>query len=192
MHELNVVPETLAKLLAQPALLVLVLLLLTAAVIDWRTYRIPNSLTVGGTVLGLMFNSLVPQHAGFLMALAGMALGLVLLLPLYMLRAMGAGDVKLMAMVGAFVGFPDIFYAVLFTFVTGGFAALAVAFHRRAFRRMTHNVMDMAQSMAFAALAGGRPTAAMAQGTSIGRLPYGVSIAIGTIGWLAARQLGFA
>ena len=46
--------------------------------------------------------------------------GLALLLPLWLLRVMGAGDVKLMAAVGAVVGVPGVLYAVLWSFIFGG------------------------------------------------------------------------
>ncbi len=67
-----------------------------------------------GAGLGLLLNSVLPEGYGFVSslpgalglwkALAGLGLGLLIMLPLYMLRALGAGDVKLMAMVGAFLG----------------------------------------------------------------------------------------
>jgi prepilin peptidase CpaA len=194
MQELHIVPQVLATLLEQPGTIALIAMLLTAAVIDVRSHRIPNWLTGGGIVIALVFAAagVAPQQEGFLSSLGGMAAGLAMLLPMYLLRVMGAGDVKLMAMVGAFVGFPSIVYAVLFTFIAGGIAALSFALQRRAFRRMTSNVMHIVQWMTFAAIAGQRITPEMAGGASIGRLPYGVSIAIGTIAWLAARQLGFA
>ena len=106
------------------ALNVLVALLLLAAVIDWRTYRIPNWLTVSGMVVGLLYNSIGPSPAsGFWLALAGLGVGLVMLLPLYVLRVMGAGDVKLMAMVGAFLAVPGVIYAALYSLIAGGIVA---------------------------------------------------------------------
>jgi prepilin peptidase CpaA len=57
---------------------------------------------------------------------------------------------------------------------------------------MSANVMDIVQSMAFAVVVGGRPTPALSGRASIGKLPYGVSIAAGTIAWLGARLFGLA
>lgn len=194
MQSPNELISPVAGLAIQPAAAVLVLLLVAAAVIDLRTYRIPNRLTVGGMAFGLVYNTVFASSwtDGLLGAATGLGVGLVVLLPVYVLRVMGAGDVKLMAMVGAIVGFPDILHAVLYSLIAGGVAAVGFALHRRAFRRMSGNVVDIVQSMAFAAMVGHRPTPALSGRPSIGKLPYGVSIAGGTIAWLAARLLGIA
>lgn len=178
----------------QAAVVVLVALLVVAAVIDIRTYRIPNWLTVGGMAFGLIYNAVAAASwsDGLLGAAAGLGIGLAVLLPVYVLRVMGAGDVKLMAMVGAVVGFPDILHAVLYSLIVGGVAAVGFSLHRRAFRRMSENVFDIVQSMAFAAMVGNRPTPALSGRASVGKLPYAVSIAGGTIAWLAARLFGIA
>jgi prepilin peptidase CpaA len=187
MLELSLLPETLARWLANPGNVALAVLLIAAAVIDWRTYRIPNWLTVGGMVCGLLVN-VAPGGAGILSALGGLAIGLAVLLPMYVLRVMGAGDVKLMAAAGAFLGTSEILYAILFTFIAGGVFALVFALWHRAFLRMAANVGGVVRSMGYAAIGGFRP--APPTGTSIGKLPYGISICVGTIAWLAVKQLG--
>lgn len=184
-HALTDLP---ARLLASPDYAVLVALLVAAAAIDWRTYRIPNRLCAAGAAFAIIYNTWAHGFmAGLLPALAGMAAALALLLPLYALRIMGAGDVKLMAMVGTFLGLPDLLYATVWTFIAGGIAAVSFALYHRTARRMTANVADIAQSMAFAALVGVRPTAELPRRASVGKLPYAASIAAGTIGWLLAR-----
>jgi prepilin peptidase CpaA len=172
----------------------LVLLLLVAATVDVRTLRIPNWLTVTGAAMGLLFSAAIPWELlgwrwaieGVLWALGGMAVGLALLLPLYALRVMGAGDVKLMAMVGAFVGLQQIVPAVVCVFLAGGVLALAAAAWRRSLRRVASNVYGIVQSMAFAAFAGFRPQIAVDRMDSIGSLPYGLSICAGTVAWLVS------
>jgi len=183
----------LAALAGNPGV-ALVMLVIAAAVIDVQSYRIPNWLTVGGMLLGLAWNTaLAPTaHEGFLWALGGLALGLVVLLPLYALKVMGAGDVKLMAMVGAFVSFPGILYAILFTFISGGIVAVTFALARRSAGRMVGNVLDITRFTAFGLMSGVRPALPLATGPSIGKLPYGISIAIGTIAYVVAHQLGYA
>jgi prepilin peptidase CpaA len=193
MFDLDVMPDLIARLLASPGHDVLLVLLAAAAVIDWRTSRIPNWLTLGGLAIGLAYNAVAHGfQAGLLPALAGAAAGLVLLLPMYALRIMGAGDVKLMAMVGAFLGISQIAFAVICTFIAGGVAAVAFALYHRSARRMAGNVGEIVQSMAFAALVGARPEASLAQRASVGKLPYAVSIAAGTLAWLLAGLAGLA
>jgi prepilin peptidase CpaA len=175
----------------------LVLLLMLAATIDVRTMRIPNWLTVGGALMGLALNAaaqwqlLGPRWAvdGVLWALGGMAAGLALLLPMYLLRIMGAGDVKLMAMVGAFIGLTQIVPAVVCVFLAGGVLALAAAAWRRSLRRLASNVSGIVQWLAFAAFAGVRGDPAIGANRSVGTLPYGLSICAGTLAWLVAGQL---
>lgn len=184
--------DALATLATSPRSGVLVVLLVTAAVVDWRTFRIPNWLTLGGACVALAMAPFFskPAHTGLLWALAGLATGLVVMLPLYAVKVMGAGDVKLMAMAGAFLGLPDTLYAVLFTFITGGIAAVAYAVFHQASRRMAANVRDIVQSLAFAAIAGKAPGPGLVKAASIGRLPYGVSIAFGTIAYVLIKQVG--
>ncbi len=185
--------EHAAALAASPRIGTLIVLLVAAAAIDCRIFRIPNWLTAGGAIAALLLSVLLPeQHqTGFLLALGGLGTALALLLPMYALGIMGAGDVKLMAMVGAFLGLPDTLYAVVFTFVAGGIAAVVLAVWRRALLRTALNVRDIVQSFAFAAFGGYRP-AAPGGITSVGRLPYAISICVGTIASLASKQLGFA
>jgi prepilin peptidase CpaA len=161
-------------------------LLCIAATIDLRTNRLPNWLTVGGAVLGLLW-SLLPGDPGFLSSLGGLGLGLVALLPLYLLRVMGAGDVKLMAMVGAFVGAPHVLLPVLFSFIAGGVVALGFAAWRRATGRMLLNVQQAVLVNAFAIAAGQRPD--FTATPSIGKFPYGIAICAGTLAWIAAVHL---
>jgi prepilin peptidase CpaA len=186
--------ELLAMLVTSPHTLALFALLVAAGVIDYRTMRIPNWLTVGGILVGLLSSTLSTGRPldGFMGASAGMAAGLAVLLPFYALRVMGAGDVKLMAAIGAFLGFPAILYAVLFTFIVGGVAAVAFAVSHKVSRRMADNLGAIAMSMALAAMTRTSPAASLKQGGSIGKLPYAISIGIGTTAFVVARQLGFA
>jgi len=83
-----------------------------AALLDWRSRRIPNWLTVPGLFSGVLIHALIGGWHGTLFALEGAGLALLILFPLVMLRALGAGDWKLMGAVGAFVG-PVMFLFVL-------------------------------------------------------------------------------
>lgn len=116
----------------------LVLLVLTALVFDLRERRIPNTLVLLALGAGLVVNLIGPQiwlrgsgllstYSGALGAkgaVLGAMTGLAVFLPFYLLRAMGAGDVKLMAGIGSFVGPTTAINVALFILVTGGVLAI--------------------------------------------------------------------
>jgi prepilin peptidase CpaA len=184
--------SALTAAVSDPRTAALVGLLAVAVVIDCRTLRIPNWLTIGGTLFALAINTLPWSHGriGAASAFAGLATGFAILLPAYAARVMGAGDVKLMAMCGAFLGWPDILAAVFFTLVAGGIAALGFAFARRSARRLFANVRQVVHTGMYAVLAGARPSPRIEAGASAGRLPYSISICAGTLACLAAQRFG--
>jgi prepilin peptidase CpaA len=192
MDEFGAFFELLGMLFTDPRTGVLLALLAAAAFFDYRTYRIPNLLTGGGIVFALVYNTAVPptMHADWTWPLAGMLLGFVALLPMYAIRAMGAGDVKLMAMAGAFLGFTDTLYALLFSLVAGGIAALAYALRKRALGRMLANTRQVLRGMLWSTVAGSGPRVQPGAAPSVGKLAYGVSIAAGTAACVFARQFG--
>src|SRR3954452_24658991 len=83
--------------------------MLAAAIIDWWKFKVPNKLTfpiiLSGWLLGLANNFGLEAGAGRLgSALAGTFLGMALLLPIYALGGMGAGDVKMTMGFGSWIG----------------------------------------------------------------------------------------
>lgn len=175
-------------------LILLCTLLALAVWNDLRTRRIPNALVFGGAVLGVALNCLYPDGAGLFVApqggigfawsLAGLATGLALLVPMYAMRALGAGDVKLMAMVGAFVGPWATVVSVLLTLLAGGVLALAVAAWHGRLRAMVRNTYHMGVYALMRRL-GGEAIKLEAPAEASGRLPYAVAIAAGTLPYLA-------
>jgi prepilin peptidase CpaA len=181
--------ELLSMLVADPRTGTLIGLLIAAAWSDYGSGRIPNALVFVGTFAALAYSAMVPpvgvtalQAVGG--ALGGLACGLALLLPFYLLRAMGAGDVKLMAMTGAFLGFPQTLWAVLGSFLAGGVLSILYLVAMGGFRR----ALDNMKTLGAAAGAGLPPT--LDARRSVGTLPYGIAIAFGTVGYLALHQLG--
>src|ERR1035438_5830467 len=101
--------------------MVLLVMLLTAAVFDVLYRRIPNWLTVSGVVLGLVMNTIIgPPVAGLGFSLVGLGVAFGIYVALYAVRAMGAGDVKLMAAIGALVGWERWFGIFFVTALIGG------------------------------------------------------------------------
>ncbi|MCS0806995.1 prepilin peptidase [Massilia agilis] len=191
MDEVRAFFELLAMLVTDPRTGVLLALLAAAAVSDYRSYRIPNLLTFGGMAFALVYNLLVPAwHAQWTWGPAGMLLGLVAMLPMYAIGVMGAGDVKLMAMAGAFLGMEGTLYAVLFSVVAGGLGAIAVSLLHGALGRLLANTGTVVRGMVWSAVARGNPGVSPGAAPSVGKLPYGVAIAVGTASYIVARQFG--
>ena len=192
MTEFDAFIDLLAMLVTDPRTAVLFVLLAIAAVSDYRTYKIPNWLTFGGAAFALIYKTTIAAAplAAFGLAAGGLLFGLAIMLPMYIVRVMGAGDVKLMAMVGAFLGFSATLHAALYVFIVGGIAAIGFALLNKSLTRMLLNVKDAAQGMLLSSIVGIKPDGQIAAGKSVGKLPYGVCIAIGTVISVVARQLG--
>jgi prepilin peptidase CpaA len=179
-----------------PALLLLGLLV-HAVWTDIQSRRISNGLVLLGLMAGFALQGLVTPGAGLfahpfgglglLSAAGGMLTGFGLLLPMYALGAMGAGDVKLMAMIGVFLGPKDAVGAMLATAVVGGVLALAVALYGRHLGRVLANVRQLLMNGVLHAATPGGFAGEMAQTT--GKLPYAVAIATGTTTYLVLTRL---
>ena len=166
---------------------------------DVRSRKIPNRLVFPGALAGVVLNALlsaadaafmpVPGGLGLLTSLAGLSLGLLLLLPMYALKTMGAGDVKLMAMVGAFVGPQAVFGCMLFSLLAGGVLALGVAAFHGSLRQITSNSYHLLLNSLMRGLAGQRPEVEAPNAPS-GKLPYAIAIAAGTMIYLSLVASG--
>jgi len=189
---MTVAPELLKTLALQPRFAVLAVLLGLAAYIDIRTHRIPNLLILAGLSFAIPYNGLHPASAGangWLVASAGCLVGFISLFPLYLLRTMGAGDVKLMAMVGAFVGPFGAFCSALGTFLAGGVLAITVLLCKRRMRRALSHVFQLLTTNLLTAPAASVDFT-MSDANSTGKLPYAVAIAAGSLTYLAASGSG--
>jgi prepilin peptidase CpaA len=107
-----------------PQTAILALWVIVVALIDFRTRRIPNLLSVGGLVVALLLQYIEHDWEGVINGLTGCATGFFIYLILYAVGAMGAGDVKLMAAVGGFLGWPSTLLAVILSTAVGVAASL--------------------------------------------------------------------
>ena len=147
---------------------------LLATIIDIRSRRIPNALTASmtGVGLGLALSGLSGVSPAA--SLAGLLVGLMLMMPGHMMGATGAGDVKLMAAVGAILGIPLVVTAFLFTAIAGGVLAVAVALRRR----------RLAATLAGTGRMISAPTdlrREVREASPVSRFAYGPAIAIGSV-----------
>ncbi len=173
--------------------------MIAAAIIDWWKFKVPNKLTfpliISGWLLGLANNfGLEAGQGGLGAALAGTALGFALLGPIYALGGMGAGDVKMTmgfgSWIGAFYGFAGgclsiITWAFACGTIVGGIIAIFMILLRRKYKANMQNVKDIVGDMFTASGIGDIATKANARRPRWHRLPYGVPLCIGFLGYLA-------
>lgn len=165
--------------------MVLLTLLIGAALYDIRYRRIPNWLTVGGVAIGVALNAFLgPPVGGWPFAVKGMVLGFGAYFLLYALHAMGAGDVKLMAAVGALVGWQNWVGIFMLTAIMGGMAALILAVARKRLGNTLWNVGFILTEMKSGRPAYlGKEELDVKSRKSLG-LPHGAVIAMATICFL--------
>lgn len=165
------------------------IILLLAVIEDLRRRRIPNFLTFSGVALGIVLSGFEAGWAGVWSGVAGTLTGAGLLFLPFALGGMGAGDVKLMAAVGAFGGPAFAFRAFLAAALLGG-AASAVALLRagRLAPTLRTALWDCAALIApaipFVPLPQ-RPAGIEGGPKAADAIPYGVAIALGAlVTWL--------
>lgn len=157
-------------------------LVLQAAVTDLAVRKIPNVLVLSGLLLALVLHGWLGPGGAWLSAwLAGILTGFCLFLPMYMAGGMAAGDVKLMAMAGAFAG-PSQACAIAFaSILAGGLLGLGMLVASGRWRQGLANVRQLLVAWMLR-LAGVRmPLPVLAGGASVGGMPYGVAVAAGTV-----------
>jgi len=162
-----------------PEQIAAVVLVLLACVPDVRTRRIPNALTLGAALAAVLFHLATAGWTGLLSSMTGWLLGAVIFFPIFALRGMGAGDVKLLASVGAWLGPANIISVALITSIAGGLLGLGVALAHGYVATAFRNVVAL---VGYWRLAGPRPLPEVTlEGTRGPRLAYAVPIAIGTL-----------
>jgi prepilin peptidase CpaA len=170
-------------------------LVIVAAVFDLRTRRIPNWLCAAGIICGFTVQIALFHWVGAREALLGTGLALLIYVPLFALRAMGAGDVKLMAAVGSIAG-PRAWIAIfLVTAIAGGVIALVLIAVKGRMRRTFRNVgVVLTELVHLRAPHQVEEELDVSSGKAL-RLPHGCTIAVGTLvylsyglayGWLAS------
>lgn len=160
--------------------------LIVAAVIDGRALKVPNWLTFPFVLSGLAYGLIAHGWSGLGAALLGTAVGMALLLPLYAIGGMGAGDVKLFMGVGAWMGSEVTFHAFLVLSIVGAIMAVAMVIwsgdwrrHMGLFGTIVREIVVIRDPVALSEIAARRKPSMML-------LPYGIPIAVGSIGYFAA------
>ncbi len=170
------------------------LLVLVAGTYDILYRRIPNWLVLPCWVIGFAVNAAVAQRmgqpwtTGLKTAAFGFVLAMAIYFPLYLLRGMGAGDVKLMAALGA-VGGPIAWLLIfIFSGLVGGIVAVCMMVYHRRFVKTIRNIALIFWDMLHFRPPYGRAELNVTNPKSV-RLPYGAVVALGTLAFLGVRPL---
>jgi len=171
---------------------VVTITLVVAAVIDGLKLKVPNWITFPMIVSGWIYSATLSPYAGWeglMYSLIGTVVGLALLLPAYAIGGMGAGDVKLLAGVGAWVWGTTTLYAFAVSAVIGGIIAVLMVLagkswtkHQSQFWMIANEILTVKDPEKLATIAAERKPTMML-------LPYGIPIAIGTIAYFAATGM---
>src|SRR3984893_1427807 len=161
---------------------------LLAAIVDFRTHRIPNWLTVPAFFLGLGLRTAISGWAGAKASLEGAGLALILLLPLVLMRALGAGDWKLMGAVGACLGPVLFLFVLLGSILVSGMMAIVEMMRTQRVKETFHNMYVLVHGFFSFGL---RPTAEISlDNPRLLKLPFGVAVAISTVACFYAARWG--
>ena len=166
-------------------MLTLVLLLgiaLAAAVTDLGDRRIPNALTYPAIVAGLVLGFVPGEEVGIAARAAGAAIAFVPAFLLFLGRAIGGGDVKLLAAVGAIAGVPLVFDVLFYAVLAGGVLAIGLLIaHGRLFEMVRGTALWVASAIGGVA----RPPVPAADLS----VPFGTAVLAGVV-WTIAPVLG--
>jgi prepilin peptidase CpaA len=166
------------------------MVLIAAAISDLRRGTVYNWLTYPAILVGLGLGAAAGAAAGstedgFLNHLGGFALAGGVLLVAFLMGGMGGGDVKLMAAVGAFLGWPGTLHAVFYSFLVGAAEGLIVVVWRGQTRTVLRRLWVALRILPL-------PTARMDEAvpTSTYRVPFGFAVCVGTLWYMAEGIAG--
>ncbi len=176
--------------------------MVAAAVIDWWKFKVPNKLTypliISGWILGLFINFGwvsafdLGERGGFGPAFAGTFLGLALILPVYVIGGMGAGDCKMTmgfgSWVGAFFGYDPGMWMIVYAFcagvIVGGVIGAAMIALRGNLHENASHMREIVGDFVSGNGLGEIADRANKRRPRWHRLPYGVPLCIGFLGYL--------
>lgn len=164
---------------------VIIVILVVAVVFDIKSYRIPNLLIVGGLCLGVCNSVYLNAWQGAWECMIGISIPIWALFILYRLRMLGAGDVKLFAMIGGWIGHAVI-SVMIYSFLAGGIlAAIHMLCHRnlvsrmRYFRKYIQTCLRTRQIIPY--------KSGFEEGNTDNTIHFSAAIMLGYLGWLIER-----
>jgi prepilin peptidase CpaA len=150
-----------------------------ACVTDLHSRRIPNWLTFGASAVAIAYQFATAGQVGVQHAMGGWVVGLVLFMPLFLLNGMGAGDVKLLAALGAWLGPADATHLAMYASIAGGLIAVPLAIRHRYLGTAFTNLGSLAKFWWYCGI---RPLRRVSLDGGTGpRLAYAVPVFFGAV-----------
>ena len=168
---------------------ILVVLVLAAGVYDLRYRRIPNWLNLSGLILGFGLNVYLTSLSGLSGACLGFFCALAVYVPLYLLRGMGAGDVKLMAAIGAIAGPHNWLLIFAATAIAGGVIGLVAVASKNRVWETAYNVFLIVYELCHFRVPAKTQSQLDVRNPGGLRLPHGIAIAFGSLIFVFAGAL---
>jgi len=171
---------------------VVTITLVVAAVIDGLQLKVPNWITYPMIFSGWIYSAAFSPYAGWeglWLSLIGTAVGLALLLPPYAVGGMGAGDVKLLAGVGAWMWGTNTLYAFAVTALVGGVIAIVMVLWAGAWQKHKNQFWSILNEIATVKDPEKLSEIAAERKPRMFLLPYGIPIAIGSIAYFACTGM---
>ena len=163
----------------KPAMLAgAVLLSLIAGWTDLRSRRIPNWLTVPGLAVGVALNTFFGGWLGLKASLLGSLVGFGLLLPFWLLRSLGGGDLKFAVALGAYFGPGRLVDVLIGSVFVAGVMALALVIYKRRFLETMRNIGHILTSLVTFRLPGSHLTL---DNPNALKIPKGVALALAVV-----------
>lgn len=174
-------------MIRESGLFLAVFLAIWAGVLDWRYRRIPNWLTVPGLLAGIGVNTVANGWAGAKSSLLGAGLGLLLLLPFVVIKALGAGDWKLIGAIGACLGSARLIEVLIGSVLVAGVMAVGMIIYKGRARQALVNMGHMLRAFLTMHLPG--PQVSLDNPDAV-KIPFGVAVALTVVLFGVRRALG--
>jgi prepilin peptidase CpaA len=170
-------------------LIIVSFVLIIGSVTDFKSQRIPNLLTIPSAVGFFLFHLAAEGLDGGIFSILGLITGIGVLIIPYSMGGMGAGDVKLMGVVGSALGTEAVFYSFLLTALFGGIYAILITItHRKIFKGFYKNLV---QTLLAFILTKKYDPAPVIEHKDKPRLCYGIAIALGTFTYIGLSVAGY-
>jgi len=153
-----------------------------AGVLDWRYRRIPNWLTLSGLITGIGVNTAVAGWSGAKASLLGAGLGLLVLFPFVVLRALGGGDWKLVGALGAFLGPGRLIDVLIAAMIVAGVMAIILVIAKRRGRETLRNMGHLLRALVHLQKPGEEVSL---DNPKSAKVPFGVAVALAVLFYTA-------